>query len=213
MKKESPHNRQIVELLHQALETELGGVEIYRMALLCTDRQALKEEWQGYLEQTEEHVDIVRGIFTALDLDAEATTPGRQIVRDKAKALLSAMQKALKDAPLAAELVAAECVVDAETKDHANWQLLGALGVEASGMMKKALAEAFQDVAPEEDEHLNHAKGWCREMWRESVGLSATIPPPEEAEPSQKRGEKVLQKAKRRKTDASEARERPESRA
>ena len=27
--------------------------------------------------------------------------------------------------PVAAQLVAAECVVDAETKDHANWELIG----------------------------------------------------------------------------------------
>ena len=208
MKTQAQQKRQIEDLLYQALETELGGVEVYRMALLCTDREELKDEWEEYLEQTEEHVDIVRGIFTALELDAEATTPGRQIVRDKAKALLSAMQKALKDAPLAAELVAAECVVDAETKDHANWQLLGALGAAATGMMKKALTEAFEEVADEEDEHLFHTKGWCREMWREAIGLSATIPPPEETkEPSRKRTEKKEPASKRRKTPDPDSQE------
>src|SRR6476619_2854995 len=94
-------NKPVQDLLYQALETEMGGVEIYRMAILCAKNADLKAEWTKYLTQTERHVAVVRSIFDSLGLDAEATTPGRQIVRDKGKALLSAMQKALKDAPQA----------------------------------------------------------------------------------------------------------------
>jgi hypothetical protein len=32
--------------------------------------------------------------------------------------------------PQAAQLVAAECVVEAETKDHMNWELIGLLAEE-----------------------------------------------------------------------------------
>lgn len=32
----------------------------------------------------------------------------------------------------------------------------------------------------EEDEHLYHTTGWTRELWIESLGLPAVIPPPEE---------------------------------
>jgi hypothetical protein len=32
----------------------------------------------------------------------------------------------------------------------------------------------------EEDEHLYHTKGWCRELWIESLGMKAVLPPPEE---------------------------------
>jgi rubrerythrin len=172
--------KQIEDLLYQALETELGGVEVYRMALLCAKNAELKEEWTKYLAQTERHVDVVRGIFEALGLDPEATTPGRQIVRDKAKGLLSAMQKALKDAPQAAQIVAAECVVDAETKDHGNWQLIGALAKNATGVARRALSSAYDEVEDEEDEHLYHTKGWCRELWLDSLGLPTVLPPPEE---------------------------------
>lgn len=177
---DSMAKKQIEDLLYQALETELGGVEIYRMAILCAKNEDLKEEWTKYLAQTERHVSVVRGVFDALGLDPEATTPGRQIIRDKGKALLSAMQKALKDAPQAAQIVAAECVVDAETKDHGNWQLIGALAENLTGAAKKALTEAYQEVEDEEDEHLYHTRGWCRELWLESLGLPAVIPPPEE---------------------------------
>jgi hypothetical protein len=180
MKAQAAVKKQVDDFLYQALETELGGVEVYRMALLCAKNEDLKEEWTKYLEQTERHVQVVRGIFDVLGLDPEATTPGRQIVRDKAKSLVSAMQKALKDAPLAAQIVAAECVVDAETKDHANWELIGALGRNATGPAKKVLTAAYEEVEDQEDEHLYHTKGWCRELWLEALGLPAVLPPPEE---------------------------------
>ncbi|HEV7768837.1 MAG TPA: hypothetical protein VGQ76_27840 [Thermoanaerobaculia bacterium] len=172
--------KQIEDFFYQALETELGGVEVYRMAILCAKNEELKEEWKKYLAQTERHVEIVRGLFDVLGLDPEATTPGRQIVREKAKGLVSAMQKALKDAPLAAQIVAAECVVDAETKDHVNWGLIGALAETAKGPVKKALTAAYEEVEDQEDEHLYHTKGWCRELWLEALGLPAVLPPPEE---------------------------------
>jgi rubrerythrin len=181
--------KQIEDLLYQALEAELGGVQIYRMAILCAKNDNLKEEWTKYQAQTERHVQVVRGLFDALGLDPEATTPGRQIVRDKGKALLSAMQRALKDAPQAAQIVAAECVVDAETKDHGNWQLIGALAEHATGAVKKALTEAYREVEDEEDEHLYHTKGWCRELWLDSLGLPAVMPPPEEKRDVKSAGE------------------------
>ena len=31
-----------------------------------------------------------------------------------------------------------------------------------------------------EDEHLYHTTGWCRELWIQSLGLPAVLPPPEE---------------------------------
>src|SRR6478672_5916417 len=63
--------KQIEDLLYQALETELGGVEIYRQALLCARNADLKAEWQKYLAQTQRHVEILRGVFEVLDLDPE----------------------------------------------------------------------------------------------------------------------------------------------
>jgi len=35
-------------------------------------------------------------------------------------------------------------------------------------------------VEDEEDEHLYHTTGWCRELWIESLGMPAVLPPPEE---------------------------------
>jgi hypothetical protein len=82
--------------------------------------------------------------------------------------------------PPAAELVACECVVLAETKDHLDWELLSEASKQLTGTGAKTLAQAVEEVEDEEDEHLYHGKGWCRELWLESLGMEAVLPPPEE---------------------------------
>jgi len=169
------------ELLCQALETEMGGIEVYRTALRCAVNQELKKEWQEYLEQTENHERIVRGLFSSLDLDPGMETPGRTIVREKGKGLVAAMEKALSSGKKdAAQLVACECVVEAETKDHLNWELIGEVAKKQTGETGKALKAAHDEVEDEEDEHLYHTTGWCRELWLQSLGQPAVLPPPEE---------------------------------
>ena len=90
------------------------------------------------------------------------------------------METALRDTPAAAQLVAAECVVEAETKDHMNWELIGEVAKKLTGDEAKALKEAHGEVEEQEDEHLYHTMGWARELWLESLGLPAVLPPPEE---------------------------------
>ncbi len=174
---------QLKELLYQGLETELGGVQVYRTALTCASNEELIEEWERYLEETERHVEIMRGVMQTLGLDAEVETPGRKIVRHIGESLVKAMELALSEGPReAAELVAAECVVHAETKDHLNWELIGAL-TEERGLAadwKKALKDAVSEVEEQEDEHLYHTTGWTRELWIQSLGMPAVLPPPEE---------------------------------
>jgi rubrerythrin len=174
-------NAQLKELLLQAYEHEKGGVQIYETALKCVVNEDLGREWSEYLEQTRRHVRIVGDVLTALEIDLYAETPGRQVVRYLGASLVQAMQMALTSAPKsAAQLVACECVVNAETKDHQNWELLGKCLEGLSGRERDVIAQAFEQVEDEEDEHLYHSKGWCRELWLESLGLSAQLPPQEE---------------------------------
>jgi hypothetical protein len=169
------------ELLFQALETEQGGVQVYQKALQCVVNDELKKEWQEYLEQTQRHEQILLGVFEKLGLSPTEETPGRQVVRHKGQSLVQAMEMALGEGnPQAAQLVAAECVVEAETKDHMNWELIGLLVEEMKGEDAKALKEAHDEVEEEEDEHLYHTMGWARELWIESLGMPAVLPPPEE---------------------------------
>lgn len=172
---------QLNELLYQALETELGGVEVYTTALRCVRNEELKEEWEKYLDQTRVHVRIVQQLMEELGLDLEVETPGRKVVRHTGKSLVRAMEMALEEGePAAAELVAAECVVLAETKDHSNWELIGEAADHASDKVAELLTTAFEQVEEEEDEHVYHTKGWTRELWIKSLGLEAALPPPEE---------------------------------
>jgi rubrerythrin len=175
-------NEHVKELLYQMLETELGGVQVYTTALKCAVNDDLKEEWTEYLEQTERHVEVMRELFSELGLDPEMQTPGRQVVHHIGESLVQAMQMALASGgePEAAELVACECVVLAETKDHSNWELLSKYADKAKGDEKKAMKAACEEVEEQEDEHIYHSKGWCRELWIQSLGMPAVLPPPEE---------------------------------
>jgi hypothetical protein len=172
---------QLNELLYQSLETEVGGVQIYTTALRCAVNEELKEEWQKYLEQTQNHVRIVEETMTTLGLDTKTETPGRLVVRHIGESLVKAMEMALQSGePAAAQLVAAECVTLAETKDHLNWELIGEAAKKLKGDEAKALKAAHEEVEEQEDEHLYHTSGWTRELWIESLGMPAVLPPPEE---------------------------------
>jgi hypothetical protein len=171
---------QVTDLIYQALETELGGAEIYKVAVDCAVNEDVKEEWQKYGEETQMHQRVVRDLMARLGLDPEKETPGRKVVRHTGEALVAAMQMAKKASPVAGQLVAAECIVMAETKDHANWELIGELSKKMTGDRAKALKEAYDQVEEQEDMHLYHTMGWARELWMESLGLPAVLPPPEE---------------------------------
>ncbi|HKG97266.1 MAG TPA: hypothetical protein VKA97_05610 [Pyrinomonadaceae bacterium] len=169
------------DLLYQALETEKGGVQVYSTALRCTVNKDLREEWNKYLEQTKNHVQILTEILRALELDPDNETPGRKVVRYIGTSLVKAMEMALRSTdPQSAQIVAAECVVFAETKDHLNWQLLGELAKNAADAESSLILPAYQQVEEEEDEHLYHSQGWTRELWIQALGMPAVLPPPEE---------------------------------
>jgi hypothetical protein len=168
-------------LLYEALETEKGGVLVYETALRCAINDDLKKEWQEYLEQTRNHVNVLLDVFKKLGLNPDVETPGRVVVRHAGLSLVKTMEIALiSGKPEAAEIVAAECVVQAETKDHSNWELIGLLSESLTGVEQKALKNAYEEVEDEEDEHLYHTTGWARELHLQSLDLAAQLPPPEE---------------------------------
>ena len=175
------NTKQIEELILQSLEHELGGVKVYQAAIACAVNPDLKREWQKYLKETERHVTALTTLCKTLGIDAEKETPGRSVVRHIGGALVEAMAMARKAGdPKAAQLVACECVVNAETKDHLDWQLIGKCSDHLDGAKGAAVKEAYDQIEDQEDEHLYHSKGWCRELWIESLGIPAVLPPPEE---------------------------------
>ncbi|RPH97123.1 MAG: DUF892 family protein [Lysobacterales bacterium] len=181
MKKKPYIKKQLHELLYQALETERGGIKIYETALSCAQNEDLTDEWEEYLEQTRTHEQELLKVFKELGLNPDTVTPGREVVAHIGDSLVIAMEMAkARGSAAAAQLVAAECVVLAETKDHQNWELIGHLAEHGQGEETGALRTAFEAVEQEEDHHLYHTKGFTRELWIESLGLPAVLPPPEE---------------------------------
>lgn len=172
---------QLETLLLQSLEHEMGGVKVYTAALECAVNADLKKEWQNYLEQTRTHVTTLEDVCRSLGIDPAREIPARVVVRTVGKALVDAMKQAQSAGDrAAAEIVAAESVVLAETKDHLDWELLGKCAEHLSGADAATLKAAYDKIEDQEDEHLYHSKGWCRELWLQSLSLKAILPPPEE---------------------------------
>lgn len=182
MAKAHGNSEQLHELLYQALETELGGEQIYKTALSCAVNQDLRKEWEGYLKETQTHQRVLSSVFEQLGLDPSVQTPGRKVLALIAASLVKAMNTAAQAGdPKAAELVASECVILAETKDHMNWDLIGLVAEKINDKKISAiLQQAYEAVAPDEGHHLFHTQGWCRELWIQSLGFPAVLPPPEE---------------------------------
>jgi len=175
------NTEQLEELILQALEHELGGVAVYETAIACVTHADLKQEWEKYLSETRTHVQALRRVCSSLSIDPQRETPSRGVVRFLGSALVDSMKQAMAAGdPRAAQLVACEAVVLAETKDHANWQLLGKCIERLPAPAAAALEEACRAIEDQEDEHFYHTRGWCRELWIEALGLPAVLPPPEE---------------------------------
>jgi hypothetical protein len=176
-------NKQVEELVLQSLEHEIGGERIYETALSCAINTDLKQEWEHYLDETRLHVKALEEVCRAMQIDAGRETPGRAVVRRLGQALEDAMKLAKSgDDREAAELVAAECVVLAETKDHLDWELLGRCGQHLNGNGGDSLYDAYQNIEDQEDKHLYHSRGFCRELWIKYLGMNAVLPPPEEVQ-------------------------------
>ena len=180
-KKISYNDAQVRELLLQALETERGGIKVYENAIKAAVNDDLRKEWKEYLDETRTHEKVLLNVFSELGMDPEESSPGRTVVAHQGESLVSAIQEARKSADAAAaELVACECVVLAETKDHLNWHLIGHVANHGTGPETRVLKQAHEAVEKDEDHHLYHTMGWARELWIHSLGMPAVLPPPEE---------------------------------
>jgi hypothetical protein len=172
---------QLNDLLLQMLETELGGEQVYRAALTCAVNSDLKKEWAEYLQETLTHQQIVHDLCDAVGLDRDQLSATRAVVKHIGESLVKAIELAKQGGkPAAAQVVASECVVLAETKDHANWELLGKVAKVATGDAGERIKAACEAVETQEDHHLYHTMGWARELSIKGLGLRAVLPPPEE---------------------------------
>jgi rubrerythrin len=146
----------LMDKLSEFLAVEKGGVKLYEVAIQKIRNPDVLNRFREFHQQTRKHVDILTRVITALGGDPLRMSSGARAAEEKAQGLLKTMTVSDGMRPDDAEINAIENIVIAETKDHADWQLLSHLAVRSSDPeLRKILKPAVDEVEPEEDQHLN----------------------------------------------------------
>jgi rubrerythrin len=164
-------NKQVVlDKLSEFLMVEQCGWQLYRVVESRATDKELKERYQEFGQETDRHRTILTRLIRDLGGDPDYVSPTARVAQAKSEALL---QSALVSGPLGqAEREASdlENVLLAETKDHADWELLGQLAEQLpNGKAKTAIEAAVAEVGPEEDEHLDWAQAKLAELGLRAV--------------------------------------------
>lgn len=166
------------ELLLQALEAETGNAAVLSMALRCALNPELRRSWRDLLEYSRRRERTLVSVFQQLDLNPCSRTTGRRIAGQLTGALLDALGEALESGDMeAAQVVAAECVELAAVRIQRTWELIGHVAHVSPDEAGRTLDTAF-DAAPRDEGELFRHRGWTRELWIQSLGLPAVVPPP-----------------------------------
>jgi rubrerythrin len=165
-------NKQVLlDKLSEFLMVEQCGWQLYRVVGSRATDKELKERYQEFGQETDRHRTILTSLIRDLGGDPDHVSPTARAAQAKSEALL---QSALVSGPLSPEEREAsdlENVVLAETKDHADWELLGQLAEQLpSGKARRAIEAAVAEVGPQEDEHL----GWAQAKLA-ALGLKAIM--------------------------------------
>ena len=151
----------LMDKLSEFLTVERGGVKLYQLATQQVRDPEVLNRFREFYEQTRKHVDILSRVIAALGGDPKYMSPAAKLAEEKAEALLKTMTQLDGMGPQQIELNAIENIVIAETKDHADWQLLGHIAHRSSDShLREVLKPAVDEVEPEEDQHLS----WTNEQ-------------------------------------------------
>ena len=148
----------LMDLLSEFLAVEQGGQQLYEKSLELVFDNEVKTRFREFLKQTMTHQKVLTEIINELGGNPNSQSHTAKIATQKAEALLRTMG----DPGLTRDqnqLNAMENIVLAETKDHADWELLGKIVRQTTDhRLREVLAPAAKTVEQEEDEHLN----WTR---------------------------------------------------
>jgi rubrerythrin len=133
-----------------------GGIKLYEAALSKVHNREVKDKFQDFHRQTIRHEQILAEIIQKLGGDASYMSAGAKIAEAKANALLKTMSESNGMSSAETELNAIENIVIAETKDHADWELLGHIAHRSEdSQLSQLLKPAVSEVEKQEDEHLH----------------------------------------------------------
>ena len=148
----------LMDVLSEFLAVEMGGQKLYEKELGLVSDSEVRTKFHEFHRQTIKHQKVLTDVIHRLGGNTHAQSPTAKVATEKAHALLSSMDRngLSKDQ---AELNAIENIVLAETKDHADWELIGKIARQSNDDHVRAiLGAAASEVEQEEDEHLN----WTR---------------------------------------------------
>jgi len=137
---------QLMSMLSEFLAVEQGGQKLYQKALAQVRDPDVVKRFQTFYEQTVKHEQILTRIISELGGDPTRISPTARIAASKAQELT----------PAQIELNAMENILLAETKDHADWELLGKIARQTTEpQLSSTLKPAVDEVESEEEDHLN----------------------------------------------------------
>lgn len=155
-------NQQVLlDKLSEFLMVEQGGLQLYRVLAERTQLDELRQKYVEFGEETSRHRQILASMIQQLGGDPGYVSPLAKVAQVRAENMLSLALVTDGLSPAEMEAVGLECVLLAETKDHADWELLSLLIEKMpAGKERESMVSAVQEVESQEDEHL----GWAREQ-------------------------------------------------
>jgi rubrerythrin len=161
----------IADILSMALTHERCGRHLYRSVAERTNNPVLQAKYTSFGEETERHAEILEGVIASMGGNPNYVSPAARATEGAdSKLLESTFLLSGSVDVMTQEMVMLDAVLIAETVDHANWTALAALVDDLpEGSVRASLAEAVDEVRPDEDEHLE----WARTMRTRMITLQA----------------------------------------
>lgn len=170
----------VADLLSACLAHERCGVHLYRSVAARTQLDDLRAQYEHFGEETLDHVRLLEELIGATGGDPMYVSGSARATEKAAAGIVEStfMLSGSVDSTTA-ELSMLEAVVLAETKDHANWQLLSMLAAQMpDGEIRARFASTAARVLAQEADHY----GWARDTRAAMLFTLATgaEPPPTE---------------------------------
>lgn len=167
-------NEQLSELLLQTLQLEQDRARVYEAALRLGLEESVRQRWARSLSEARANEETLRELLEALAYDPEASGGRRDVTRRAGDALLAAMDAAGgHGSPEAAQLVACECVLLAESRELLGGELLPLVAARVKGEPRKLLRRACRLLEASPGEPLSTARERVRDRWLEALGRPA----------------------------------------
>ena len=157
----------MADLLSSFLAQEQCGYHLYRSAIALTSQPALKDKYQEFCAETEEHIAIFEELIAACGGQPGYISPAARLVEANDTQLHQAPMLLCDGADaMTLELAILDAVVLAESKCHSDWSVVQELTqAMAAGPARDAFQKAVDTVEQQEDEHIR----WARQTWQELI--------------------------------------------